>query len=62
MAFYNTCPLCGANLDPGEACDCGEERERKQEFFSSHLKMEAKARQMVFVFDREVCNESKSYC
>lgn len=19
---YNTCPYCGANLDPGERCDC----------------------------------------
>ena len=27
MAMYRTCPLCGANLDPGELCDCqdGEE-------------------------------------
>lgn len=22
MAFYNTCPKCGAHLDPGEKCDC----------------------------------------
>lgn len=20
--FYKTCPTCGANLDPGERCDC----------------------------------------
>ncbi len=20
--YYNTCPDCGANLDPGEQCDC----------------------------------------
>lgn len=20
--YYHTCPLCGANLDPGESCDC----------------------------------------
>ncbi len=20
--FYITCPSCGANLDPGERCDC----------------------------------------
>ena len=20
--IYHTCPLCGANLDPGERCDC----------------------------------------
>ena len=22
MPYYYTCPLCGANLDPGEKCDC----------------------------------------
>lgn len=22
MAFYRPCPHCGANLDPGERCDC----------------------------------------
>jgi hypothetical protein len=26
MAFYRVCPDCGANLDPGEKCDCGRER------------------------------------
>ena len=20
--YFNTCPKCGAHLDPGEACDC----------------------------------------
>lgn len=35
MAFYRTCPFCGANLDPDEKCDCQdmkkEEEERKDE-------------------------------
>lgn len=22
MSFYKACPFCGANLDPGEKCDC----------------------------------------
>lgn len=22
--IYRTCPRCGANLDPGERCDCRE--------------------------------------
>ena len=22
VSSYRTCPLCGAHLDPGEACDC----------------------------------------
>lgn len=24
--YYNTCPICGANLDPGEKCTCTAER------------------------------------
>ena len=26
MAYYRTCPTCGANLELGERCDCTEER------------------------------------
>lgn len=26
MAMYNTCPNCGANLDPSEKCDCQKEK------------------------------------
>lgn len=22
MGYFRTCPRCGANLDPGELCDC----------------------------------------
>lgn len=25
MAYYQTCPLCRSNNDPGEACDCHTE-------------------------------------
>ncbi len=25
MSVYRSCPYCGANLDPGERCDCKEE-------------------------------------
>ena len=28
--YYHTCPLCGANLDPGERCDCELSSETKQ--------------------------------
>ena len=27
MSFYKTCPHCGANLDPGERCDCQDKEE-----------------------------------
>ena len=26
MSYYRTCPICGANLDPGERCDCRDEK------------------------------------
>lgn len=26
MAYYKTCPICGANLDPGESCDCQDKK------------------------------------
>ncbi len=29
MAFYYTCEYCGANLDPGEYCDCMEREKEK---------------------------------
>ena len=51
MAYYNTCPLCGSNLDPGEPCDCREEREKVTEFFGRHLRAEPVIGQMAFVFD-----------
>ncbi len=27
MAYYWSCPYCGLNLDPGERCDCQDEKE-----------------------------------
>ena len=26
MPYYRTCPWCGAALDPGEVCDCRDEK------------------------------------
>lgn len=31
MAYYDTCPFCGANLDPGERCDCMSEPQSADE-------------------------------
>ena len=28
--YYQECPYCGANLDPGEVCDCIEERKKRE--------------------------------
>ena len=29
--YYNECPFCWVNLDPGEKCDCQEYKEYKKE-------------------------------
>lgn len=26
MSYYNACPICGSNLDPGEICGCAKEK------------------------------------
>lgn len=31
MAQYWTCPNCGANLDPGERCDCEKEEVKEDD-------------------------------
>lgn len=35
MAFYKTCPDCGANLDPGELCDCQKEKDLEKKKMQS---------------------------
>lgn len=66
MAYYNTCPNCGCNLDPGKKCDCenekAKEQEKKREFFDRHLKMESKAGQLTFVFDNREGSYEKKMC
>jgi len=29
MCYYHECPECGANLDPGETCDCRKPAKEK---------------------------------
>lgn len=63
MAYYNVCPHCGCNLDPGEKCDCRKEDEKMRGFFNRNLKIEPKARQLVFAFDSgEARHEYKNCC
>ena len=31
MAYFRECPHCGANLDPGEECECIAESNKKQQ-------------------------------
>lgn len=61
MAYYNTCPNCGANLDPGEPCDCMMERKRQEEFYQSVTKLIPKTRQLSFSLNsREVASYEKT--
>ncbi len=40
MAFYRTCPYCGANLDPGEHCDCRKSKFKNTETDGTSSAME----------------------
>ena len=33
--YFNVCKNCGANLDPGEKCDCREEEQKSFRFFEN---------------------------
>ena len=58
MAYYSTCPDCGAHLDPGEPCDCREEKEleraKRQSMFSP-----GKDGQMQMLLTQEVNSYAK---
>lgn len=37
--YGRTCPDCGANLDPGEKCDCKKEEKQISDHFANVGKM-----------------------
>lgn len=51
MVYYNVCPDCGCNLDPGEKCDCRKEEVQRQDFFNRHLVTDPKVGQLAFAFN-----------
>lgn len=51
MAYYNTCLNCGANLDPGEPCDCIKEKEKRERFYENVTSITPKTRQLSFSLD-----------
>lgn len=53
MAYYEICDKCGANLDPGETCDCEMQEEQKQDFFSRNMKESAITGQYSFLWSRK---------
>ena len=38
MAYFNTCPECGANLDPGETCNCKRKKSEAAATDNGHSK------------------------
>ena len=51
MAYYNVCPECGSNLDPGEKCDCAAEREEMRHFYMERTRLEPVSGQTTFIWD-----------
>ncbi len=51
MAYYRICQNCGCSLDPGEKCDCQEEKQKQSDFFAQHIKVSPKSGQMAFCWD-----------
>lgn len=43
------CPLCGAYLDPGEKCDCQDERHRRER----RVKETAEKFEKIMVIDKD---------
>lgn len=46
------CDKCGAFLDPGEKCDCQEQRERQREAQDKQYQKDPKTGQMMMVWGR----------
>lgn len=41
MAYYRTCPRCGAHLDPGEVCDdCRNSSQKEKAAFASNQEVQ----------------------
>lgn len=62
MAYYNTCPLCGCNLDPGEKCDCEDcedDKKELEEFYGHVIKTTPVIGQMTFVLDSKETDYEK---
>ena len=53
MAFYRTCSRCGSNLDPGERCDCENEKGKGQVAYLWPFRMDQGTGQYQFQLERE---------
>ncbi len=49
--YYTVCPHCGANLDPGERCDCEKEKLNTPENVAT---VQDKEGQLTWVLEQEL--------
>ena len=50
MSQYWICPLCQAHLDPGEKCDCQEQKEREEAERRSLFQQDSNSGQLKMAF------------
>lgn len=60
--YYHPCPNCGANLDPGERCDCTMTMEEKKQAGRRHLASLQNTKNCVnnninYKEDKELCQQ-----
>lgn len=60
MAYYNTCPHCGSNLDPGEPCDCMKRKQKAAEEIRKSLSVNGTTNQICFSFSEKEAFHEKA--
>lgn len=60
MAYYSVCSSCGCNLDPGEKCDCENEKKEAEQRYDKIIRVTPKTGQMAFVLDRKEFGYAKT--
>lgn len=59
MAYYKTCPLCGAHLDSGECCDCQDIKEAAPGAGNTE---DGRVEQIATAVSASIVNENKEDC
>lgn len=59
--YFRTCPYCGDDLDPGERCECRNEKEQRDRFFESILSEDLDG-QLSIQSDAEQDKHKECYC
>lgn len=63
MSYYTTCPKCGASLDPGEKCDCGQAKATKRSLLERISKIEVDPRYCIQLSEAmEIADDSGGIC